>query len=239
MLDIDKSSHFAKRYAGGEKELKNKILGGIIINKFEMQGRVVFGGGKMGSKNLPTLYNMDKTVGCEVVECEPLLGSENSLFLESLGLIGLNYRRYLNIKNSDPNHVFNTLGVEVKAENGSIVSLSKDLQGQETEKMVQGFAKVIHTKLQELNSGKFSACSKVSLAIVCMDCKYGTLCDSQLQRIYAQETRNFDKQFHRVYYVTTDGIAMINTVNHSEVHAFCGDDLEKCIQEMKLILRIA
>lgn len=215
MLQID------KRYLADDKirtnsTVRSEVLVGVFIDKYIFTNGTLYVGTNPSEK-LPDIHNNTNTVGFEVVNCEADVDFIHKDIIEKFAKIN---KAALNSTVED-----------------NVYSTRKSF-GHGVDWMVKKYKETLNKKLQKLNNGNYSGCSRVFLIILNILRANGMLNAKQIQQVYCEEIKNFSVGFANIYYITPNGIYLVNTNEVLNFKKFQNNEFSDCVMEMKQMLGI-
>lgn len=187
---------------------------------------------------LPDIYNDSQICGFEVVLCEASIDFLHNDVTKELININYDYSKYLEIKNNNPEHVFNKINLNMTIINNRICSTSTLDLGHSIDWMTEKYKSTIQKKLKKLNSGNYENCSNVSLVILNLSRSNGILNAEQVRQAYSEEAQKYTLLFNSIYYITTDGIYFIDTRECKILKSFIDNEYCISVRKMKQLLKI-
>ncbi len=187
---------------------------------------------------LPDIYNDSQNCGFEVVLCEASIDFLHNDVTKELININYDYSKYLEIKNNNPEHVFNKINLNMPIINNRICSTSTLDLGHSIDWMTEKYKSTIQKKLKKLNSGNYENCSNVSLVILNLSRSNGILNAEQVRQAYSEEAQKYTLLFNSIYYITTDGIYFIDTRECKILKSFIDNEYCISVRKMKQLLKI-
>lgn len=187
---------------------------------------------------LPDIYNDSQNCGFEVVLCEASIDFLHNDVTKELININYDYSKYLEIKNNNPEHVFNKINLNMTIINNRICSTSTLDLGHSIDWMTEKYKSTIQKKLKKLNSGNYENCSNVSLVILNLSRSNGILNAEQVRQAYSEEAQKYTLLFNSIYYITTDGIYFIDTRECKILKSFIDNEYCISVRKMKQLLKI-
>lgn len=236
MIQID------NRYLKDEEIRNNttvraEVLASVFVNNY-IQNNDTLIVGTDTNESLPDIFNESKTCGFEVVECEALIDFLHKDVIKELVKINFDYEKYLEIKKCHPEHIFNKVNLNLTVINNRIGATSTTDLGHSVDWMIENYKNTLHKKLKKLNNGDYKNCLNVSLIILNLSRANGIINAEQVMQSYCVEAKNFTLLFNYIYYVTTNGIYLINTNKCERLKFFNDDEFSICVKEMKKLLKI-
>ena len=225
------------------EEIKNdsttisEVFAAQLVNDY-ISPNDVWNVGADTNLDLPDIYNDAQTYGFEVVRCEALVDFLHHDAIKELAKINYEYPKYLEIKSSNPDHVFNKVSLNMTIIDNRICATSPFGFGHSIDWMARDYRKAIQKKLKKLNDGNYKNCSNVSLIILNLARANGILNAGQIRKIYFEESQKFSLMFNHIYYVTMKGIYLIDTTECKKFKIFSKDEYNIAVKEMKQKLKI-
>lgn len=189
---------------------------------------------------LPDIYNDSQNCGFEVVLCEAPIDFLHNDVTKELININYDYSKYLEIKNNNPEHVFNKINLNMTIINNRICSTSTLDLGHSIDWMTEKYRNEVNKKLNKLNNGNYKNCKNVSLLILNLARANGKLNAEQVRQVYSEEINlnKFVLLFNYIYYVTTGGIYLITLNECQRFKLFTDDEYSINVGKMKQLLKI-
>lgn len=189
---------------------------------------------------LPDIYNDSQNCGFEVVLCEAPIDLLHNDVTKELININYDYSKYLEIKNNNPEHVFNKINLNMTIINNRICSTSTLDLGHSIDWMTEKYRNEVNKKLNKLNNGNYKNCRNVSLLILNLARANGKLNAEQVRQVYSEEINlnKFVLLFNYIYYVTTGGIYLITLNECQRFKLFTDDEYSINVGKMKQLLKI-
>ena len=189
---------------------------------------------------LPDIYNDSQTCGFEVVICEAPIDFLHIDATKELININYDYSKYLEIKNNNPEHIFNKVNLNTTIINNRICSTTTLDLGHSIDWMTENYRNEVNKKLNKLNNGNYKNCGNVSLIILNLARANGMLNAEQVRKVYFEEIKanGFVLLFSYIYYVSTDGIYLITPNDCQSFKIFIDDEYNVNVRKMKQILKI-
>lgn len=104
--------------------------------------------------------------------------------------------------------------------------------------MLENYKDTIDKKLSKLNNGNYSLCKNVSLIILNLERINSLFSAKQVQKAYLEVKNNHVLTFDNIYYITTDGIYVINNVDLHTFKIFDNIEYIQCVKKIKMALKI-
>lgn len=238
MIQID-SRYLKDEGIRNNTTVRAEVLASVFVNKYIQNNDILIVGSDT-NENLPDIFNESKTCGFEVVECEALIDFLHNDLTKELININYDYSKYLEIKNNNPEHVFNKINLNMTIINNQICSTSTLDFGHSIDWMTENYRNEVNKKLNKLNNGNYKNCKNVSLLILNLARANGKLNAEQVRQVYSEEINlnKFVLLFNYIYYVTTGGIYLITLNECQRFKLFTDDEYSINVGEMKQLLKI-
>lgn len=236
MIQID-SRYLKDEEIRNNTTVRSEVLASVFVNKY-IQNNDILIVGTDTNENLPDIFNETKTCGFEVVECEAAIDFLHKDATKELVKINFDYEKYLEIKKCYPEHIFNKVNLNLTVINNRICATSTTNLGHSVDWMIKNYKNTLQKKLKKLNKGDYKNCLNVSLIFLNLFRANEIINAEQVMQSYFVEAKNFDLLFNYIYYVTTNGIYLINTNKCEALKLFNDDEFSVCVREMKGLLKI-
>lgn len=236
MIQID-SRYLKDEEIRNDTTVRAEVLASVFVNKYIQNNDILIVGSDT-NENLPDIFNESKTCGFEVVECEALIDFLHNDATKEFVKINHDYTKYLDLKNSNPEHIFNKVNLKLTVIDNKICASSTLEYGHSIDWMLEKYKSTIQKKLKKLNSGNYENCSNVSLVILNLSRSNGILNAEQVRQAYSEEAQKYTLLFNSIYYITTDGIYFIDTRECKILKSFIDNEYCISVRKMKQLLKI-
>lgn len=233
MLQIDKQFILSGNLQN-EPNIKYAILGALLFDKLMEESSLCIR--TDNDMSMPNVYRVDHSYGFEVVGFD----TQNEFGVvdvyQNLMLINYDYGKFLEIKNSNPEHIFNIFDLEFKVQDGKIVGMPDDFYENMIAKETKHYQSIINAKLAELNSGRLQGCDSVALVVVNINHKNGVLNAQQVRKFYNECSSQFPRSFDELIYITYDAVYAYILSEKSAIYEISSKEMEHCRAVMRQIL---
>lgn len=236
MIRID-NRYLKNELTRNDSTVRNEVLASIFVEKYIYPNSILYIGTDP-KKKLPDIHNKSNTLGFEVVRCEAANDFLHNDATKEFVKINHDYTKYLDLKNSNPEHIFNKVNLKLTVIDNKICASSTLKYGHSIDWMLEKYKSTIQKKLKKLNSGNYENCSNVSLVILNLSRANGILNAEQVRHAYSEEAQKYTLLFNSIYYITTDGIYFIDTRECKILKSFIDNEYSISVRKMKQLLKI-